>query len=159
MLALQAGVDVAKVSAAVCESVSLGGPCACANTHTHTYVHTHAYTLTTHTAAHTHTQAHSNTHTHTQVIKLLDDAFKSSGLPAYLCSYGCLPTGYERGIIEVVPNTNFRCVLPMLWILGVYVCICVCVCLRVCVCEYACVCTCVCTCVCGCVCVCARACQ
>lgn len=43
-----------------------------------------------------------------QVIKLLRDAFVGAGLPAYLCPYGCLPTGYERGIIEVVPNTQSR---------------------------------------------------
>lgn len=43
-----------------------------------------------------------------QVIQLLRDAFTRAGLPLYLCSYGCLPTGYERGIIEVVPNTKSR---------------------------------------------------
>ena len=43
-----------------------------------------------------------------QVIRLLEKAFKATGLPAYLCSYGCLPTGYERGIIEVVPHTKSR---------------------------------------------------
>lgn len=47
---------------------------------------------------------------HPQVVRLLERAFKASGLPAYLCPYGCLPTGYECGIIEVVPNTKSRCV-------------------------------------------------
>lgn len=46
-----------------------------------------------------------------QVIHILRDAFNSAGLPAYLCPYGCLPTGYERGVIEVVPNTKSRAAL------------------------------------------------
>jgi hypothetical protein len=36
-----------------------------------------------------------------QVIKLLHDAFEAAGLNLYLRPYGCLPTGYECGIIEV----------------------------------------------------------
>jgi phosphatidylinositol 4-kinase len=36
-----------------------------------------------------------------QVIKLLHDAFEAAGLSLYLRPYGCLPTGYECGIIEV----------------------------------------------------------
>ncbi|KAF5834125.1 kinase-like domain-containing protein [Dunaliella salina] len=55
-----------------------------------------------------------------QVIRLLEEAFKSTGLPAYLCSYGCLPTGYERGIIEVVPNTKSRAGLGELSDKGLY---------------------------------------
>lgn len=43
-----------------------------------------------------------------QVVKLLKDAFVRAGLDLYLCPYGCLPTGYERGVIEVVPNTKSR---------------------------------------------------
>jgi phosphatidylinositol 4-kinase len=43
-----------------------------------------------------------------QVVKLLKDAFVRSGLDLYLCPYGCLPTGYERGVIEVVPKTKSR---------------------------------------------------
>ncbi|KAF6255212.1 kinase-like domain-containing protein [Scenedesmus sp. NREL 46B-D3] len=36
-----------------------------------------------------------------QVIKLLHSAFEAAGLGLYLRPYGCLPTGYECGIIEV----------------------------------------------------------
>jgi hypothetical protein len=36
-----------------------------------------------------------------QVIRLLHDAFEAAGLNLYLRPYGCLPTGYECGIIEV----------------------------------------------------------
>lgn len=36
-----------------------------------------------------------------QVINILKGAFQQTGLDLYLCPYGCLPTGYERGIIEV----------------------------------------------------------
>ena len=43
-----------------------------------------------------------------QVVKLLKDAFTRAGLDLYLCPYGCLPTGYERGVIEVVPKTKSR---------------------------------------------------
>lgn len=44
-----------------------------------------------------------------QVISLLRDAFSAAGLGAYLRPYGCIPTGYERGVIEVVPHTKSRC--------------------------------------------------
>ena len=40
--------------------------------------------------------------------QLLRNAFKRAGLPLYLYPYGVLPTGYERGIIEVVPHTASR---------------------------------------------------
>ncbi|CAG9463127.1 unnamed protein product [Pedinophyceae sp. YPF-701] len=43
-----------------------------------------------------------------QVIHLLKDAFTRAGLHLSLFPYGCIPTGYERGIIEVVPNTKSR---------------------------------------------------
>ncbi|KAI4298362.1 hypothetical protein L6164_031933 [Bauhinia variegata] len=43
-----------------------------------------------------------------QVIALLRDIFDAVGLNLYLYPYGVLPTGPERGIIEVVPNTRSR---------------------------------------------------
>ncbi|KAK8303974.1 hypothetical protein V6Z11_D04G188700 [Gossypium hirsutum] len=43
-----------------------------------------------------------------QVIALLRDIFTAVGLNLYLFPYGVLPTGPERGIIEVVPNTRSR---------------------------------------------------
>lgn len=39
---------------------------------------------------------------------LLKDALRKAGLPLYLAPYGVLPTAYECGIIEVVPNCNSR---------------------------------------------------
>ncbi|KAK4491384.1 hypothetical protein RD792_002127 [Penstemon davidsonii] len=43
-----------------------------------------------------------------QVISLLRDIFEAVGINLYLFPYGVLPTGQERGIIEVVPNTRSR---------------------------------------------------
>ncbi|KAL0536256.1 hypothetical protein IC582_025199 [Cucumis melo] len=43
-----------------------------------------------------------------QVISLLRDVFEAVGLNLYLFPYGVLPTGPERGIIEVVPNVRSR---------------------------------------------------
>ena len=59
-----------------------------------------------------------------QVIKLLSDAYVAAGLELYLVPYGCLPTGYERGVIEVVPHTKSRCVRLHLTP-GPVVCVCV----------------------------------
>jgi hypothetical protein len=46
-----------------------------------------------------------------QVITLLHSAFTRAGLGLYLRPYGCMPTGYECGIIECVPNTRSRAAL------------------------------------------------
>ncbi|KAK9812698.1 hypothetical protein WJX72_002251 [[Myrmecia] bisecta] len=46
-----------------------------------------------------------------QVISLLKDALQKAGLGLYLAPYGVLPTGYECGIIEVVPNAKSRSAL------------------------------------------------
>lgn len=43
-----------------------------------------------------------------QVISLLKDIFNAVGIKLYLYPYGVLPTGPERGIIEVVPNSRSR---------------------------------------------------
>ena len=43
-----------------------------------------------------------------QVIEILANAFKSAGLSSYLFPYGTIPTGYEQGIIEVVPSCQSR---------------------------------------------------
>ncbi|CAI0377232.1 unnamed protein product [Linum tenue] len=43
-----------------------------------------------------------------QVIALLRDIYGAIGLNLYLFPYGVLPTGPERGIIEVVPNSRSR---------------------------------------------------
>ncbi|KAL3597325.1 hypothetical protein D5086_008962 [Populus alba] len=43
-----------------------------------------------------------------QVIALLRDIFDAVGVNLYLFPYGVLPTGPERGIIEVVPKTRSR---------------------------------------------------
>ena len=43
-----------------------------------------------------------------QVIGLLKDVFEKAGLGLYLAPYGVLPTAYECGIIEVVPNSQSR---------------------------------------------------
>lgn len=46
-----------------------------------------------------------------QVISLLKDAFQKAGLDLYLAPYGVLPTAYECGIIEVVPEASSRSAL------------------------------------------------
>lgn len=43
-----------------------------------------------------------------QVIRLLHNAFKAAGLGLYLRPYGCLPTGYECGIIEASWDCRHR---------------------------------------------------
>eukprot|EP00850_Spirogloea_muscicola_P004369 SM000018S03734 [mRNA] locus=s18:1165042:1171898:- [translate_table: standard] len=43
-----------------------------------------------------------------QVITLLRNIFRAVHLDLYLFPYGVLPTGYERGIIELVPDTRSR---------------------------------------------------
>ncbi|KAF9684342.1 hypothetical protein SADUNF_Sadunf04G0108400 [Salix dunnii] len=43
-----------------------------------------------------------------QVIALLRDIFEAVGVNLYLFPYDVLPTGPERGIVEVVPNTRSR---------------------------------------------------
>lgn len=55
-----------------------------------------------------------------QIITLLRNAFKCAGLPLYLNPYGVLPTGYERGIIEVVPDTKSRAGMGELTDVGLY---------------------------------------
>ena len=39
-----------------------------------------------------------------QVIRLLQDALRKAGVDLYLAPYGVIPTAYECGIIEVVPD-------------------------------------------------------
>ncbi len=46
-----------------------------------------------------------------QVISMLNNANRRAGLDLYLRPYGCLPTGYECGIIEVMPHTRSRAAL------------------------------------------------
>ena len=46
-----------------------------------------------------------------QVIGLLKDAFQKAGLDLYLAPYGVLPTAYECGILEVVPEASSRSAL------------------------------------------------
>ncbi|KAG1666312.1 hypothetical protein FOA52_004794 [Chlamydomonas sp. UWO 241] len=55
-----------------------------------------------------------------QVISLLKGAFTDAGLGLYLAPYGCIPTGYECGIIEVVPNCQSRAGLGELTDSGLY---------------------------------------
>ena len=43
-----------------------------------------------------------------QVIGLLKDAFVQAGLGLYVAPYAVVPTAYECGIIEIVPNCNSR---------------------------------------------------
>lgn len=43
-----------------------------------------------------------------QLVSILRDAWKSAGLPLRVVPYGVIPTGFERGIIEVVPNVKSR---------------------------------------------------
>eukprot|EP00963_Diacronema_lutheri_P001420 scaffold86_cov338-Pavlova_lutheri.AAC.83 len=43
-----------------------------------------------------------------QVIEILRDSFTAANLDLYLFPYGVLPTGYERGVIELVPYSASR---------------------------------------------------
>lgn len=43
-----------------------------------------------------------------QVIDLLQREFRRAGLEVFLAAYGVVPTEYECGIIEVVPNAKSR---------------------------------------------------
>lgn len=43
-----------------------------------------------------------------QVIAMLEETFKDIGLDLFLYTYGVITTGYEMGLIEVVPNTKSR---------------------------------------------------
>ena len=40
----------------------------------------------------------------TQVIRLLKDSWERAGLDLFLAPYGVLPTAYECGIVEVLPQ-------------------------------------------------------
>jgi phosphatidylinositol 4-kinase A len=55
-----------------------------------------------------------------QIITILRNAYKRAGIPLYLFPYGVLPTGYERGIIEVVPNAKSRAGLGEMTDAGLY---------------------------------------
>ncbi|KAL6010298.1 hypothetical protein ACLOJK_000729 [Asimina triloba] len=55
-----------------------------------------------------------------QVISLLRDIFEAVGLDLYLFPYGVVPTGAERGIIEVVPNSRSRSQLGKSGNVGLY---------------------------------------
>ncbi len=46
-----------------------------------------------------------------QVIRLLQDALRKAGVDLFLAPYGVIPTGYECGIIEVVPDCRSRAAL------------------------------------------------
>ena len=37
-----------------------------------------------------------------QIIKLLKDVFIKAGLDLYLCPYGVIPTGYEKGMTDLL---------------------------------------------------------
>lgn len=50
-----------------------------------------------------------------QVIALLRDIFQAVGLNLYLFPYGVLPTGPERGIIEVSMDFQLFCCFCTLW--------------------------------------------
>lgn len=43
-----------------------------------------------------------------QVIELCRDILKSVGLELWLDPYGVIPTGFERGIIQVIPRCKSR---------------------------------------------------
>lgn len=51
------------------------------------------------------------------MIGLLKKAFLTAGLDLYLLPYGVIATGYECGIIEVIPNSKSRAQLVRLVVL------------------------------------------
>jgi Phosphatidylinositol 3- and 4-kinase len=103
-----------------------------------------------------------------QMLNIMDRLWKENGLDLHLTPYGCIATGDEMGMIEVVLNSDTAAnITKGEWVGGCccvacewYDCACVgsvgylCVCVCVCVCVYVCVCMCVCMYVCVCVCVC-----
>jgi len=54
------------------------------------------------------------------VIEVLKRSFHKAGLGLYLQPYQCVPTGYERGIIEVVQHTRSRAALGEMYDGGLY---------------------------------------
>lgn len=52
-----------------------------------------------------------------QVIALLRDLFEAVGLNLYLFPYGVLPTGPERGIIEVSLFSVCYIIVKILWLI------------------------------------------
>jgi len=53
-----------------------------------------------------------------QVIALLSDIFEAVGINLYLYPYGVLPTGPERGIIEVSSLSLCYNIVRILWLVS-----------------------------------------
>jgi len=43
-----------------------------------------------------------------QTIKVLKQQWENANLPLWVCTYGVVPMGYERGVIEFLPGTKSR---------------------------------------------------